>query len=101
MNKLSSQNYLDNVLVEDNDNVNTDYESYIVLLKRCDKLMNSSFYRLTSKAKIARNDLMMTNIFANDTRYNAVFRFYKKFHNELFCSILAKIAYFLYCVFFP
>lgn len=28
------------------------------------------------------------------------FRFYKKFHNELFCSILAKIAYFLYCVFF-
>lgn len=28
------------------------------------------------------------------------FRFYKKFHNELFCSILAKIAYFLYCMLF-
>lgn len=32
--------------------------------------------------------------------YGFYFRFYKKFHNELFCSILAKIAYFLYCVFF-
>lgn len=32
--------------------------------------------------------------------YGFYFRFYEKFHNELFCSILAKIAYFLYCVFF-
>lgn len=32
--------------------------------------------------------------------YGFYFRFYKKFHNELFCSILAKIAYFLYCVLF-
>lgn len=32
--------------------------------------------------------------------YGFYFRFYKKIHNELFCSILAKIAYFLYCVFF-
>lgn len=32
--------------------------------------------------------------------YGFYFRFYKKFHNKLFCSILAKIAYFLYCVFF-
>lgn len=32
--------------------------------------------------------------------YGFYFRFYKKFHNELFCSILAKIAYFFYCVFF-
>lgn len=32
--------------------------------------------------------------------YGFYFRFYKKFHNELFCSILAKIAYFLYCVVF-
>ena len=98
MDKLSSQNYLDNVLVEDNDNVNTDYESYIVLLKRCDKLMNSSFYRLTSKAKIARNDLMMTNIFANDIRYNAVFRFYKKYlFNSLNVDELNK-QYKCYCL---
>lgn len=32
--------------------------------------------------------------------YGFYFRFYKKFHNELFCSILAKIAYFLYCMLF-
>lgn len=32
--------------------------------------------------------------------YGFYFRFNKKFHNELFCSILAKIDYFLYCVFF-
>lgn len=32
--------------------------------------------------------------------YGFYFRFYKIIHNELFCSILAKIAYFLYCMLF-
>ncbi|MGM9858944.1 MAG: hypothetical protein ACI311_06850 [Bacilli bacterium] len=98
MDKLSSQDYLENVLVEDVNTLNTDYESYISLLKRCDKLKNSNFYRLTSKAKMARNDLNMTNIFANDNRYNCVFRFYKKYlFNSINTDELNK-QYKCYCI---
>ena len=79
MSQLNTNDYIEDILVEDKEVLERDFDRYNLLLKKCNKLRLSFFYNQVSRSSATRKDLIMTNIFANDRRYNVVFKFYKKY----------------------
>lgn len=61
----------------------------VVDLKSCNNSFTRLFYRVKKLLGKGQGQIEMIHGF--------YFRFYNKFHNDLICCILSKIAYFLYC----